>query len=657
MGSSVRVKLIGEDPELDRVEVAAKKAAFPLVRFRDLDDACESQDDDPAELFVFGNSHYFQSHINQLQKLSNRPEIVLAAGPRLPNLAKILVPHLIYDDWSEEEIIWELQQAADYNRRSRRLDALRDHHKRSWNIDANPAINLVTNLMRKCTIAEEYRDLLGAVLSLRSVIDFHDASLLVLDGEENILEAWHSSKESKDRLQEIKPGPHRAGSAECGLPDGEVVSFNSSDSTTWNWDAFTAHPWSFGIALRFSQGHAFRSARNKKSAILVLYRRELLPFLERDFWLLEMTYGPLALALEKVAMLKAIGLASKEWRSTFDGISEPLTVIDSNYQIVKANRAFARLVDQDIKKLKTKRCYTLLANRRTPCVGCPVGTEAQPQGGTRILLQGKNKKDLLVWSYGIRTGIESYHFQFYRNVSKETMLASTLIQSEKMAALGRLVGAVAHEINNPLAGILATSQILLKEADEIGMDLTVKEDMEEIRSAAWRSKKIIDDLLGFTASGEKPLERANLIELIKSTLTFSKAALKDAIVKVESDEVEPIAMVPVNALQQVLFNLITNAAQAMNGKGNLEIEIKRMVHNYSIQVRDSGPGIPAEKLKHIFDPFYTSKQEGVGTGLGLSIVRSLTQKMGARIEVTSALGKGTEFTIFLPISTKKEEQT
>jgi signal transduction histidine kinase len=657
MGNGVRVKLIGDDPELDRVEIAAAKAEFSFARFRDLDDACESQPDDPAEVFVIGPSLYYQTHLNQLQKLSQRPEVVLASGPRLPNLAKILIPHMIYNDWSDEEISRELKQAAEFYRRSRRLEALRDHHKRSWNLDANPAINLVTNLMRKCTVAEEYRDLLAAMLSLKNVIDFHDASLLILDGEDRISEAWHSARELKDRIQPLDEKTLPAGAMPGDLPDGAVSAFSSSSESPWAWDTFTTHPWSFGIALRFSQGQALRQSKTRKSAVLVLYRRELLPFQERDFWLLEMTYGPLALALEKVATVKAIGQASKEWRSTFDGISEPLTVIDSNYQIVKANRAFARLVDQDIKKLKTKRCYTLLANRRTPCVGCPLGMETQPQGGTRIQWQGKNKKDLLVWSYGIRTGMEAYHFQFYRNVSKETMLASTLIQSEKMAALGRLVGAVAHEINNPLAGILATSQILLKEADEGGMDATVKEDMEEIRSAAWRSKKIIDDLLGFTAGGERPLEHANLLEVIRSTLTFSKAALKDALVSVDSDEPEPLAFVPVNALQQVLFNLITNAAQAMNGKGNLVIEVRRMPHNYRIHVRDSGPGIPADKVKHIFDPFFTSKQEGVGTGLGLSIVRNLTHKMGARIEVESTVGKGTEFTLFLPITPKPELNT
>lgn len=635
----MRVRLVGEDPELDRVEAAARPS-FSLRRFADLEEACEMQAEEPAEIFVLGPSLYYQSHLNQIQKLGNKPEIVLATGPKLPNLAKILVPHLILHDWSDEEISWELQLAADVYRRTRRLEALRDHHKRSWGTEANPAINLVTNLMRKCTMAEEYRDLLSAVVALRSVIDFHDASLLVLDQENQVTEAWHSAKESKDRLVSLKELPTEPID---DLQEGEASAFSSSGGT--RWDNFTAHPWSFGLALKFSPGNTLRSPRQGRSAVLLLYRRELVPFVERDFWLLEMTFGPLALALEKVAMLKAISLASKQWRSTFDGISEPLTVIDSNYHIVKANKAFATLVDQDIKKLKAKRCYSLLANRRTPCVGCPVGMETQPQAGTRIQLQGKSKRDLLVWSYGIRTGRDSYHFQFYRNVSKETMLASTLIQSEKMAALGRLVGAVAHEINNPLAGILATSQIVLSEKD--ALDASTLDDFEEIRSAALRSKKIIDDLLGFTSGAERPKENAMLLEIVHSALTFAKSALKEVSVSVKSEVPEPRASVHVNALQQVLFNLITNAAQAMNGKGSLEVDLRKDGTGFRVHVRDSGPGIPPERLKHIFDPFHTSKQEGSGTGLGLSIVRNLVQKMDAKIDVSSVVGKGTEFVVFL----------
>jgi nitrogen-specific signal transduction histidine kinase len=641
---AIRLKLVGEDPEVDRLSREIS-GAFHAQRYVDLESALENYDEDPGDLFILGNSIFFQYQLNQIQKLYNQPEVILAAGQKLPNLAKILVPRIIPNDFSKDEIIWEIQNTLDLARQKKRLDALRNHHQESTKVDHNPAINLVTGLMRKCTAVEEYKDLLPAVLALRNIIDFHDASLAFLDHENKILEAWHSNLESKDRVREIS-------SSEFVLPDdlvdGEVVSFTSSDAKNIRWELLTQNPWSFGLAIRFSHGYSFRSEKGVKSAVLVLFRRELLPFLERDYWLLETTYGPLALALEKVTMLKAIGQASKEWRSTFDGISEPLTVIDSNYRIVKANKAFAELVDQDIKKLKPKRCFALLAGRRSPCIGCPVATESQPQSGTRIQFKGKSKKDLLVWSYGIRTGMESYHFQFYRNVSKETQLASALIQSEKMAALGRLVGAIAHEINNPLAGILATSQLLLSDEEIKKYPNLLMEDVLEIKDAASRSKKIIEDLLGFTSEKTKEKEKVDLTVLIQSVMLFAKSALKDVRVDLNFPEKLGSCFVYSSSLQQILFNLVTNACHAMNGKGQLTITVSEAESFHHISVRDTGPGIPSERLKYIFDPFHTSKQEGTGTGLGLSIVKNLAQRIGARIEVQSIVGEGTEFLLEIP---------
>lgn len=652
MASTLRVKLVGNDPEIEKLEAMVRKSALICTRAKDTEDACDSQELESAELFVLGASEFSQAHINQIQKLHPAPEIFLAAGKKVPNLAKVMATNLLCVDWKEDEIAWQLEQAVSLCRRRRRLTALREHRNRSWNIENNPAINLVTNVMRRCATAEQYPDILSALLTLRTVVDFHDSALITLGENGEVLEAWRHSREMRDNIESINLSRPDHGGGISLLEDGKVGHFSSADQSHAFWERFTQSPWSFSMAMRFTVAELPRRSRSAKSAVLVLYRRELVPFLERDHWLMELTYGPLTLALEKVAMLKAIGQASKEWRSTFDGISEPLTVIDRNYMVVKANKAFARLVDQDIKKLKGKRCYALLANRRQPCVSCPMGMSVQPQAGTRIQLQGKLKRDLLVWSYGIRTGLDSYHFQFYRNVSKETALASTLIQSEKMAALGKLVGAVAHEINNPLAGILATSQLMIDDLKREGGDPSLLEDAEEIRSAAWRSKKIIDDLLGFTSEA-KELEEANILDAVRSALGFARSALQEVAVKVHSEKMVPRAFVSVNSLQQVLFNLITNAAHAMNGKGALEISIHKDGECYRIDVRDNGPGIPPEKLNLIFDPFFTSKQEGMGTGLGLSIVRSLIQKMSARIEVSSTVGKGTEFRIFVPRGMEK----
>lgn len=653
MASTLRVKLVGDDPEVEILAGALRRSGIPSIRSTDTDDACDTQETEAADLFVLGTSEFSQAHLNQIQRLSPAPEVFLAAGKKIPNLAKVMATGILFAHWRDQEVAWQLEQAQGLYRRKRRLTALRDHRNRSWNIETNPAINLVTNVMRRCSTAEQYSDILAALLTLRTVVDFHDSALITLDGSGEVIDAWRHSREQRDRVDRIE-FPTPPGGILSGLNDGQVSVFSSADPNQEKWELFNQNPWSFCMSMRFSVSDLPRRSRSAKSAVLVLYRRELVPFVERDHWLMELTYGPLALALEKVAMLRAISQASKEWRSTFDGISEPLTVIDRNYTIVKANRAFARLVEQDIKKLKGRRCYTLLANRRQPCVSCPVGMSLQPQGGTRIQLQGKTKRDLLVWSYGIRTGLDSYHFQFYRNVSKEATLASTLIQSEKMAALGKLVGAVAHEINNPLAGILATSQIMLDDINRSGGNPSLIDDVEEIRSAAWRSKKIIDDLLGFTSEA-KDLEEANVLDAVRSALAFARSAMRDIAVKVHSEKVVPRAVVSVNSLQQVLFNLITNAAHAMNGKGVLEITITGEGDFYRIDVRDNGPGIPSEKLNHIFDPFYTSKQEGLGTGLGLSIVRSLIHKMSARIEVSSTVGKGTEFKIFVPRAQEKSQ--
>lgn len=643
---SFRLKLIGEEQELHRIKGILDNNSLSYSVFDEFEKACKHQESDVAEVFLVTPTFYFQSHINQLQKLTPQPEVILLAEEKIPNLAKILSPHMIFGDADESEILWGLYKANESLRLKKRLEALRDHHKRSWNQDSNPAIKLVTNLMKKCTIAEDYHHLLNAILTLKSDIEFQDCAMVVFDDDNKIINGWACTKEGKEQFSPLNLENKKL-QMKLLQEEGSVEMFTNSSQEKELLDSLTSHPWSSCIAISFSATKVPRKKGLAKTAAIFLFRRELVPFLERDSWLLELSHGPLALALEKVVMLKVIRKASLEWRSTFDGISEPLTVIDRNYKIVKANRAFAQLVDQDVKKLKGKRCFSLLSSRRTPCVGCPVGAEVNQPGGVRLQLGSRGKKDLLAWSYGIRTGLDAYHFQFYRNVSKETLLTSALIQSEKMAALGRLVGAVAHEINNPLAGILATSQILLQENQQSN-NHALLEELEEIRSATWRSKKIIDDLLGFTSPEMKKTEATDVLDSVKMALTFSKAALKEIQVKVSCDDAIPPALVSSNSLQQVLFNLFTNAAQAMSAKGSLNILLKKQSDEILISVKDTGPGFPPEKLKHIFDPFYTSKMEGMGTGLGLSIVKNLIQKMGAKIQVSSSSGQGTEFQILLP---------
>jgi len=236
MASTLRVKLVGADPEIDKLEVVVSKFSLSCTRAKDTEDACESQETQSADLFILGASEFSQAHINQIQKLSPSPEIFLATGKKVPNLAKVMAASLLYVDWKEDEIAWQLEQAVSLYRRKRRLTALRDHRNRSWNIETNPAINLVTNVMRRCATAEQYSDILSALLTLRTVVDFHDSALVTLGENGEVLEAWRHSKEMRDNIEKITATPAVLQDCLTSLGDGKVALFSSAESAHASWE-------------------------------------------------------------------------------------------------------------------------------------------------------------------------------------------------------------------------------------------------------------------------------------------------------------------------------------------------------------------------------------------------------------------------------------
>ncbi|MCO5141883.1 MAG: HAMP domain-containing histidine kinase [Oligoflexia bacterium] len=643
MTLDLKFRFVSKDKELEVLKNKLEDTFQKIDCVESIDEAIEKQDVIASDVFILSPSFYFQSHLNTISKQNSPPLVVLGVADKIPNLAKILTPMILYSDWNKDEIRSSMLIAYSNWKKDKRLLALRDHHKRGANLDKNPIVGLVTSLMNKCTKSEEMVDIALSAHSLSTTLEFDDLILFSKDENNEILDSWIISKEN--RMLPSKLNLEKGTNLSKFSFENESITslFQSSDPNYSYLNEKTIHPWSFGLSLNIGMKDFPRKPKSISGAVFLFIRRQLIPFNENDRWLVELAYGPLCLALEKVCTLKAIGQASKEWRSTFDAISEPLTVVDSGFNIVKANRPFATLVDVDVKKVKGRKCFSLLANRRTPCNSCPIKNEQYGPFGARIQTRGTIKRDLLAWSYGIRSGIDKYYFQFYRDVSKESELSSKLIQSEKMAALGRVVGAIAHEINNPIAGILATSQLLMSES----LNSNQLEDIQEIRSAAWRSKKIIDDLLGFTQDTDTSLKNIDVIDVIRSTVVFTKSASKGVEIIITSEPEKIFALASIGILQQVLFNLITNACQAMNSQGKIFISSLEESSKVIIKVRDTGPGIPKEKLKNVFDPFVTTKAEGFGTGLGLSIVRNLVKKINGEIEISSSTPSGTEFIITL----------
>lgn len=232
-----------------------------------------------------------------------------------------------------------------------------------------------------------------------------------------------------------------------------------------------------------------------------------------------------------------------------------------------------------------------------------------------------------------------------------------VIQAGRLAAIGELAAGIAHEINNPVA-------IMMEEAGWIGDLLQdeqfqnsanleeIKRAVDQIRTQGRRCKEITHKLLSFARKTDPRVQDVDVNELIKELVQFSKQRAKYARVTINTHLQEDLPFVKASKseLQQVFLNLINNALDAMEKEGGILDITTYLEGDYLVvEVSDTGPGIPEANLPRIFDPFFTTKPVGKGTGLGLSICYGIVKKMGGEINVKSALGKGTTFTIKLPI--------
>ena len=224
-----------------------------------------------------------------------------------------------------------------------------------------------------------------------------------------------------------------------------------------------------------------------------------------------------------------------------------------------------------------------------------------------------------------------------------------LIQTEKMSSLGRLAAGVAHEINNPLTGVMTFSHLLLKNAK----DEATKKDLEIIVRETTRCKKIIKGILDFARETPPQRKLCQINDVIERTLSIldPQSLFHNVQIERNLDEKLPKIWIDENQLEQVLMNISLNAAEAMKNQGTLSISTSLNQRGDYVEVRmvDTGTGISKGNLNKIFDPFFTTKDPQKGTGLGLSVSYGIIQKHHGDILVESEVGKGTTFTIKLPV--------
>ena len=237
-----------------------------------------------------------------------------------------------------------------------------------------------------------------------------------------------------------------------------------------------------------------------------------------------------------------------------------------------------------------------------------------------------------------------------------------LLQNDRLASLGQLAASVAHEINNPVSGVLNLSILLERLMADgqfpQGREAEFRKYLSQISTETARVGRIVSDLLAFSRRSKPQRVPADLNKLVCSTLGLvgHKLKLNNVETALELQKDLPLIECDPSQIQQAILNLVLNGAQAMQAKGGGELRIRTRLlpdaENVELRVSDTGEGIAPENLSKIFDPFFTTKAEGKGVGLGLAVLYGIVKAHDGEVEVTSERNIGTSFTVTLPLKAR-----
>jgi PAS domain S-box-containing protein len=351
--------------------------------------------------------------------------------------------------------------------------------------------------------------------------------------------------------------------------------------------------------------------------------------------------------------------AAGEWRETFDSISDMISIIDRELRVARMNKAFADFVNMQPQEVIGKHCYELFHKTDTRIAGCPfeaVLSSKKLESVEFFDSQRGRYLDVTVSPILDEAGEVTSVVHVVRDVTERVKMQERLILTDRLASVGELASGVAHELNNPLTGVIGLSQLLT----ERGVPQDIREDLDLIYSEAQRAANIVKNLLTFARRHQPAKELLNINDVIGKVLELRAYEERvnniEAVIHLAADL--PRIMADYFQLQQVFLNIIINAEHFMietHGRGTLTITTKRVGDGVSVSISDDGPGISQDDLGHIFDPFFTTKEVGKGTGLGLSICHGIVSAHGGQIFAESELGSGATFVVELPLNREEPQ--
>jgi PAS domain S-box-containing protein len=351
---------------------------------------------------------------------------------------------------------------------------------------------------------------------------------------------------------------------------------------------------------------------------------------------------------------------SQEFRTLLDAMTDELLLISSDLRILWANKAFALRVGRDVSALPGENCHTVWFDRDEPCEDCRALTSfstGRPQSFSPATLNGRIYERR---AFPIRdeAGTVQSVIIVSSDTTEKTILQAEAMRAGHLASLGELAAGVAHEINNPITGIINYAQLLANKNSEESREHDIA---KRIVREGERIAGIVRSLLSFARERREDKTLVLFERILRESITLTEAQIKKDGISLQIDfpQVLPKVLVNSQQIQQVILNILSNARYALNHKYPEAHEDKIIavtgdeevidgVPHVRIIVRDHGSGIPAEIIGRVMDPFFSTKPVGEGTGLGLSISHGIIRDHGGRLRIRSREGMFTDLIIELP---------
>jgi PAS domain S-box-containing protein len=341
------------------------------------------------------------------------------------------------------------------------------------------------------------------------------------------------------------------------------------------------------------------------------------------------------------------------WETTFNSIKNAICLLALDGSIIRCNQAMNDMLGKSDEEITGRKCFEIVHGTKKHIAGCPHLKVVQSGHREAAEIAVGDK-----WYYVIvdpifdSEGKVAGTIHTMDDITDRKNMEDRMIMADRLASIGELSSGIAHEVNNPLTGVIGITQLLLSRED---LPDDIVKDLNIVNGEAQRAAKVVKNLLIFARKHANEAQFSSVTQAIEKVLELRAYDQKNNNIEVIRDFAPDLPHIVMDyfQIQQVFLNIIINAEFAMkeahNG-GTLTIKTEKAGDMVRISFKDDGPGIPRKNLKHIFDPFFTTKEVGKGTGLGLSICHGIISQHHGNIYAKSEHGKGATFVIELPIN-------